>query len=92
MHKKQIEQSKETNWTINLNQSKIVPKSRKCKADNISMYKKFILKGNLTITKGTHKQQRSQAIIFPYHSITPLPNTIKHGILAPEETKKTSCN
>ena len=61
---KQLEQWKETNWTINLNESEIVPKSRKRKAENVfiqSQIKKIaVLKGNLEdcqqSLKAAHKQ------------------------------------
>ena len=60
----QLEQWKETDWTINLNESEIIPKSRKRKAENVfiqSQIKKIaVLKENLEdcqqSLKAAHKQ------------------------------------
>ena len=55
---KQLEQWKETNWTIILNESEIVPKFRKQKAENLfiqSQIKKIaVLKGNLEDCQHNH--------------------------------------
>ena len=53
---KQLEQWKETNWTINLNESEIVPKSRKRKAENVfiqSQIKKIAVLKGLTMEPAT---------------------------------------
>ena len=84
---KRIEQWKETNWTVHLNHSEIVPKSKKRKAENVliqSQVKKIAvlketLEGCQQSLKAAHKQIKKTEESSKNLSLSLTHNTSKHN-------------